>query len=234
MFDVNETEKHLQGYVNTHVACVLPEGAERLRIRTVISKGKPAKEISALADREAVDLVVMGSAKGNITNKVIRLTRRPVMAVSVNQRSAGVDKMERILVATDFSEHSRKVVEYAFELKRLFNAKLYMVYVIGTNRTIEFAVRQGHYTGAVEKMREWATNQMVNLTPDEFIDDPTIVRIVENGSVEDKIADVAFQIGADLTILGTHEYGATRKRLLGTTTDKLLNKTPTPVLTVKL
>jgi nucleotide-binding universal stress UspA family protein len=57
---------------------------------------------------------------------------------------------------------------------------------------------------------------------------------VQAGSPEQTIADVAFEIGADLTILGTHEYGAARKYLLGTTTDRLLDRTSTPVLTVKL
>ncbi|MBI4475210.1 MAG: universal stress protein, partial [Acidobacteria bacterium] len=58
--------------------------------------------------------------------------------------------------------------------------------------------------------------------------------IVENGSPGEVIADVAFEIGADLTILGTHEYGAAHRHLLGTTTDRLLTKISTPVLTVKL
>src|SRR5207253_5244751 len=59
---------------------------------------------------------------------------------------------------------------------------------------------------------------LTNLTPDEFVNDPTVVRIVENGSPSDCIADVAAEIGADLTILGTHEYGTVHKHLLGTTT----------------
>jgi nucleotide-binding universal stress UspA family protein len=83
-------------------------------------------------------------------------------------------------------------------------------------------------------MREWARNQLMNLTPDDFVNDPTVIHLVEAGSPGDLIADVAFEVGAALTILGTHEYGAIHKHLIGTTTDKLLTKTSTPVLTVKL
>jgi nucleotide-binding universal stress UspA family protein len=60
------------------------------------------------------------------------------------------------------------------------------------------------------------------------------VRIVEIGTPGDTIADIAFELAADLTILGTHEYGMIHTHLLGTTTDRLLAKTSTPVLTVKL
>jgi nucleotide-binding universal stress UspA family protein len=208
-----------------------------VRIRTEISKGKPAEEIAALAERELVDLVVMGSAKGVVTNKVIRMTNRPVLAVSATHPDPdelGLHKVTKILVATDFSVHSRRVVEYAFDLKRIFDATIYMLYVIETSHAIEWAIRQSHFTHAWDKMREWAANQLVNLTPDEFINDPSVIRLVEQGAPGDTIADVAFEVGADLTILGTHEYGVVHKHLIGTTTDKLLSKTSTPILTVKL
>ena len=165
------------------------------------------------------------------------MTNRPVLAVSAgppNRDEAEFQKLTKILVATDFSAHSKRVVEYAFDLKRIFNATLYMLYVIETSHAIEWAVRQGHFTHSMEKMREWAGNQLVNLTPDEFIKDPTVVYLVEAGSPGDTIADIASTVGAGLTILGTHEYGTIHKHLIGTTTDKLLTRTSTPILTLKL
>jgi nucleotide-binding universal stress UspA family protein len=237
IFDVHELQKFMDTYVSSHMEKILPKDSGKVRITKMISKGKPADEIAALADRQMVDLVVMGSAKGVVTNKVIRLTQRPVMAVSASQvppEDLGLHKMTKILVATDFSEHSKRVVNYAFDLKRIFDATIYMLYVIETGHAIEWAIRQGHLTQGIEKMREWAGNQLVNLTPDEFIKDPGVVRLVETGIPGETIADVAFEVGADLTILGTHEYGIVHKHLLGTTTDKLLTKTSTPVLTVKL
>jgi nucleotide-binding universal stress UspA family protein len=237
LFDVRELQKFMDGYVSAHMDEILPKDSGKVRVRTLISKGKPADEIAAAADREKVDLVVMGSAKGVVTNKVIRLTNRPVLAVSAAQpklEEAGLHKLTKILVATDFSEHSKRVIQYAFDLKRIFEASIYMLYVIETGHAIEWAVRQGHFSNAMEKMREWASNQLLNLTPDEFIKDPTVVRLVEAGAPGDVIVDVAFEVGADLTILGTHEYGAVHKHLIGTTTDKLLAKTSTPVLTVRV
>jgi nucleotide-binding universal stress UspA family protein len=178
----------------------------------------------------------MGSARGVISNQVIRMTNRPVLAVSsMRPNDESLDhKIEKIVVATDFSEHSKKVVQYAFDLKAAFGATIYMLYVIETSRAIEFAIRQGHFTDTIDKMREWATNQLINLTPGEFTSDPKVIRLVEYGSPGDTIADVAFEVGADLTIMGTHEYGTIHKHLLGTTTDKLLAKSATPVLTVRL
>ena len=182
-----------------------------------------------------VDLVVMGSAKGVISNQVVRLTNRPVLAISSMRPYSRPDdhQIKKILVATDFSEHSKKVIQYAFDLKTALDATIYMLYVMENTRAIEFAVRQRHFTATIDKMREWATNQLINLTPTEFLHDPKVIRLVEYGPAGDTIADVAFEVGADLTIMGTHESG-TIHNLLGTTTDKLLTKTATAVLTVKL
>ncbi len=237
LFDLHELQKYMDGYFEARMMKMLPNDTGDVRVRKEISKGKVAEEIAALAERELVDLVVMGSAKGVVTNKVIRLTNRPVLAVSATQPKsdeAGLQKMAKILVATDFSKHSKRVVQYAFDLKRIFNASIYMLYVIETSHAIEWALRQGHFTHSMDKMREWAGHELVNLTPDEFIKDPTVIRLVETGSPGDVIANVAFEVGADLTILGTHEYGTVHKHLIGTTTDKLLTKTSTPILTVKL
>jgi nucleotide-binding universal stress UspA family protein len=237
LFDVREIHTFMDGYVAAHMAEILPKEAGKVRVRTVISKGKPADEITSVAEREMVDLVVMGSAKGVVTNKVIRMTNRPVLAVSAAQPKVdevGLQKLTKILVATDFSEHSKRVIEYAFDLKRIFDATIYMLYVIETGHAIEWAIRQGHFVRGMDKMREWAGNQLLNLTPDEFVKDPTVIRLVETGTPGDVIPDVAYEVGADLTILGTHEYGTVHKHLIGTTTDKLLLKTSTPVLTVKL
>jgi nucleotide-binding universal stress UspA family protein len=237
LFDVRELQKYMDGYVSAHMAEILPKDVRGVRMNPLISKGKPADEIAAVAEREMVDLVVMGSAKGVVTNKVIRMTNRPVLAVSAAQPpldQVGLRNVSTILLATDFSEHSKRVIEYAFDLKRIFGSKLYMLYVIETGHAIEWAIRQSHFTHSLEKMKEWARNQLTNLTPDEFITDPTVLRLVETGSPGDVIANVGVELGADLTILGTHEYGTIHKHLIGTTTDRLLTKTATPVLTVKI
>src|SRR5688572_33067759 len=61
LFDVHEMQKFLDGYIDSHMTAILPKGTGKVAIRPVVSKGKPAEEIAALAERERVDLVVMGS-----------------------------------------------------------------------------------------------------------------------------------------------------------------------------
>jgi nucleotide-binding universal stress UspA family protein len=114
------------------------------------------------------------------------------------------------------------------------DATIYLLYVIETTKAIQFALKQGHYTDATERMKEWAMNQLLNLVPDESLNDPRIVRLVESGNASERISAIARENGVDLTVLGTHEYGTMHKHLLGTTTDRLLSRMESPLLAVKV
>jgi nucleotide-binding universal stress UspA family protein len=59
LFDVHEMQKFMDRYVDVNMPASVPKEDGKVRVRTVISKGKPAEEISALAEHEMVDLVVM-------------------------------------------------------------------------------------------------------------------------------------------------------------------------------
>jgi nucleotide-binding universal stress UspA family protein len=137
-------------------------------------------------------------------------------------------------VTTDCSPYSKTVVDYAFQLKQLIDCELFLLYVIELSNAIKFGIRQGYFTDALPKMRTWAKNQLENLTPDQFIKDNSVHRLVEEGPVSDKIAECAGAYDVDLVILGAHGYGPVEKHFVGTTTNKVLRKLSRPTLTVKI
>jgi nucleotide-binding universal stress UspA family protein len=236
LFDIHEMQKYMDMYVETEMARVIPkESVGGITYRNVISEGKPAQQIVELADKEAVDAVVMGPAKGVVTGLVIRASSRPVLAVP---RSSGgvmpLHKISKILVTTDFSQHSKKVVDYAFELKQLFNCELFLLYVIELTSAIKFGIRQGYFTDAPSKMRTWAKNQLENLTPHQFVKDASVHWLIEDGPASDKIPECAEANDVDMVVLGAHGYGPVQKHFVGTTTDKVLLKLGRPILTVKI
>jgi nucleotide-binding universal stress UspA family protein len=47
LFDIHELQKFMDGYVTAHMADILPKDSGDVRVRTLISKGKPADEIAA-------------------------------------------------------------------------------------------------------------------------------------------------------------------------------------------
>lgn len=235
LFDIHEMQKYMDMYVETEVERVTPaEDRGAVRFRNVISEGKPAPEIVKLAEEEHVDLIIMGPAKSVVTAAVIRAARRPVLSVPYVNGDGGLKKTSKILVTTDFSAQSKKVVDYAFDLKRRLGCELDLLYVIELSNAIKFGIRQGHFRDAPSKMREWGENQLQNLTPHEFVSDPSVRRVVEEGPAGDKIADFVQRHDPDLVVLGAHGYGPVEKHFVGKTVDKLLPRLARPVLTVQI
>ncbi|HLH30523.1 MAG TPA: universal stress protein [Terriglobia bacterium] len=236
LFDIHEMQKYMDMYVQTEMAKVLPQKkTDTINFRTVVSEGKPAQEIVELADKERVDLIVMGPARGVVTGAVTRAASHPVLAVPETETHLRpLQKTAKILVGTDCSPQSKKVVDYAFELKELFNCEVFMLYAIELTSAVKFGIRQGYFKDATLKMRNWARNQLENLTPHQYVSDASVHWLVEEGHASDKIAEFADSYDVDLVVLGAHGYGPVQKHFVGTTTDKIMTKVARPLLTVKM
>ena len=236
LFDIHEMQKYMEMYVQTEMAKIAPQSnRDAVSCRTVVSEGKPAQQIVELADKERVDLIVMGPAKGVVTGSVIRASSHPVLAVpETGNDLRPLQKTAKMLVTTDCSPQSKKVVDYAFELKDLFDCELFLLYAIELTSAVKFGIRQGYFTDATSKMRTWAKNQLENLTPHQYVKDAAVHWLVEEGSACDKIAECAEAYDVDLVVMGAHGYGPVQKHFVGTTTDKVLTKVSKPLLTVKI
>jgi nucleotide-binding universal stress UspA family protein len=235
LFDIHEMQKFMDMYIETEMAKVPGHAHANANHRSVISEGKPAQQIVELADKEKVDLIVMGPARGVITDQVIRASSRPVLAIPPSETELRrLQKTSKVLVTTDFSPYSKAVVDYAFQLKPLIDCELFLLYVIELSAAIKFGIRQGYFTDAVSKMRTWAKTQLGHLTPQSLAKDTSVHRLVEEGPVGDKIAECAEAYDVDLVILGAHGYGPVERHFVGTTASKVLAKISRPTLTVKI
>ena len=236
LFDIHELQKYMDMYLETEMAKIVPKRTlDTIQFRNVISEGKPAQQIVELADKEKVDAIVMGPSKGVVSGLVIRASSHPVLAIPKSgTEMRPLQKISKILVTTDCSPNSKKVVDYAFELKQLFGCELFLIYVIEFTNAIKFGVRQGYFRDAASKMQTWAKNQLENLTPHQFVKDASVHWLVEEGPASDKIAESAEAYDVDMVILGAHGYGPVQKHFVGTTTDKVLTKLSRPILTVKI
>lgn len=237
LFDVHEMQKYMDMYVDQEMKKAVPKELQgTLKFRNLLSEGRAAEQIVAAAEKEKVDLVLMGPAKGAVTKAVIRGTARPVL--SVPEAKGGeepLQRVSRILVTTDCSPNSRKVIDHAIALKTRLNCNLTILHVIELTDTLKFAIRQGHFLDASSKMKEWAENQLKNLTPHELLSDPSIERVVlDEGSAAARISEVAEAKDAGLVVLGAHGYGPVQQHFVGTTADKVLSGLTRPVLTVQV
>lgn len=141
--------------------------------------------------------------------------------------------LKRILVPTDFSECSDAALKYGRALGEPFGASLHLLHVIQDPYTQPWAA-EAFPAPLGEMLQQWqeqARIRLVNLLPEAERTHATVATVVGSPFLE--IARYASEQDIDLIVLGTHGRGPLGHMLLGSVAEKIVRKSPCPVLTVR-
>lgn len=181
--------------------------------------GDPLRELLDLTPD--YDLVVMGAHGANrldnfflggIAGRLVRRSRVPVLTVRDEARSLS---LQRILVATDFGEASRR----AWDLCRAWHrhgVKLVVAHVLDDARVQDDADYMSTVTDAL----------------DALAGDTAERYLVREGNTVEQLIAAAQETGADAIAIGLRHHGSTLGLLLGSRADALLRSSPVPILSV--
>ncbi len=146
--------------------------------------------------------------------------------------------IKRILCPIDFSEPSRHALDHAVALARWFVAKVSVLHVHQLT-TPTFAA--GPYVGleglqpmSLTDVERSELLQAVNefVAGDRAAGVPIDTLLHEDANVPGAIVDHATALGADLVAMGTHGRSGFERLMLGSVAEKVLRRSPVPVLTV--
>ena len=141
-------------------------------------------------------------------------------------------RLKKILVPTDFSECSRKALQYALPFARQFGASITLLHVVQINYSgAEFAPVD--YPLLERQMLETGEKQLGELgriTLPEDVLGHTVVRL---GRPALEIAETAKKEEIDLIIMSTHGRTGLKHVFLGSTAENVVRHAPCPVLTVR-
>jgi universal stress protein A len=142
------------------------------------------------------------------------------------------------LVPIDFSDHSKKTVQYATQLASLTGASIRLLHVF-LIPDYPATFYQGLYVEHeavkihVETVKREALAQL-SLVADQIhangLEAESILRV---GNPYEEIVNVAKELGVDLIVIGSHGSAGLSRLLLGSTADRVLQYAPCPVLVVK-
>jgi len=143
-------------------------------------------------------------------------------------------KLDRILVATDFSDHSRVAMRYAAALAGQFNAEVIVAHIVEQIGVLPAVPPMGEYahtepTPALQASH--ARDESEKLLREFNIVNGRV--LVETGRPFLEIIRLARNEEADLIVVGTHGRGAIAHTLLGSVAEKVVRKSPCPVLVVR-
>ena len=141
--------------------------------------------------------------------------------------------IKNILVPIDFSDYSKKALEYAVSFAKKFKARMHLVYVIEPiigPIDIELMVDHEQIHKDIEKN---ALKELRKLINDEIDPEIKAYILTKNGKPFYEINKAASENDIDLIIISTHGQTGIKHLLFGSTAEKVVRKAPCPVLTLR-
>ncbi|WP_135662273.1 universal stress protein [Halorhabdus rudnickae] len=148
---------------------------------------------------------------------------------------------QKILVPTDGSDLALQALHEALTLAELSEATVHVLYVVDDAKVAELASGtgiddvsidgdiDGHFD-RYEAIGEHALDDLRETAADRGISLRTAIR---KGLPEEEILAYVDETDIDLLVMGTHGRRGIERYILGSTTERVLRKSPVPVLAVR-
>lgn len=145
-------------------------------------------------------------------------------------------KIETILCAIDFSEHSAEVLRFATGLAACSGNKTRIValYADLFEPPVYFtATQDGDLRGHLEKSRNFMMRKLKAFVEPYTINGQAIESLVSEHAPAQGILEAARDYSADLTVMGTHGRTGLSRFMMGSVAERVLAEIESPVLTIR-
>ena len=142
--------------------------------------------------------------------------------------------IQRILVATDFSQHSETALKYAVAFAQAFHAEVLLCHVLEKPDFLSSfpPVMEGYFPSNLAELHEQHARRECEARLARF--QPAKSRILlPHGSPAQEVVAAASAENADLIVVGTHGRSALTHLLLGSVAERIVRLAGCPVLTVR-
>ncbi|MDI7260134.1 MAG: universal stress protein [Thermodesulfobacteriota bacterium] len=222
---------------------------EEAKVKSEVLLGRPASEILRYVDESNISLITMSSRGrssrgpwllGNIANKVLRSTGKPVLLIRDPAGNAALQQrslVRRILVPLDGSKLGEVAIPYAEALASVMGAEL-ILFQAFISPTFQVTPYEGRVSPTTleeheEHMRASAMAYLDSLGKsfqEKGLSTSSVVRL---GSAPDQILEYSEANAIDLIAMSTHGRSGIGRWVFGSVTDKVLHAGDTAVLTIR-
>jgi universal stress protein A len=140
-------------------------------------------------------------------------------------------KIERIMVPTDFSEHSRVSLRYALDLARDHASEVVLLHVV---EPLPYGVgRWSEPTKTLEQYAETASAELKRFEQEATQLYPQCRSELHFGVVHEVIGELVRKFNVDLLVISMRGRTHLLDLLIGGTAEKILRYAPCPVLRIR-
>lgn len=219
---LKDRKKEFEALVHQHFTF------KKAKVNIIVSSGQPTKEIMKTAEKNEVDVILMGrkSEKKSTGVLINRLTRRASCSLLIIPRGYK-KRVDKILVPIDFSDYSSGAMKQAVDLaeKNLPDVKIFVQNV--------FRVPMGyHYTGKsfqefARIMKENAEKDYLNFMKDidtKGIHVEPMYTLDKEDNTIDAIYNTAKKLDVDAIVVGAKGRTTASALFIGSSAERLVQK----------
>jgi len=226
----------------------LEESADELRdqgleVEVDLRVGIPSQAILAAAKEHPPDLLVLGTRGltglahlllGSTAERVVQRAECPVLTIHPGDADRH-RQIRTVIVPTDFSEDASQAIECALRLLSRLDHEVELVLLNAYHLPIEYTA-YGPIPTSVNYLKDVASEAQDRLREiaEGFQREGLKVETVcREGFAPDVILEEAESREADLIAMGTHGRSGLSHLLLGSTAERVVQKAPCPVMTIR-
>ena len=141
--------------------------------------------------------------------------------------------IDKILHPTDFSANSNHALKYACAFAAHFGAELHLLHVVPDLALITLPPTDGFLPDEYyQNAKKHADEELAKLPVREMAGKSRLVKQTLEGSAFLEIIRYAKENHIDLIVMGTHGYSGLTHLVMGSVAEKVVRRSPCPVLTV--
>ena len=222
-------------------------GDQQVEWEPLIIVGKPADEIIRAVEDNDIDLVISATRGrsgikrlilGSVTERLMLTLPCPLLVLRSPEHGLAkapdqAIRLKKILVGCDFSPDSGQALSHALSLAQEFEAELHLVNVIETPAQPNFLkAEQATSEEIQEDFRQLLSQKLKDLVPEEARHWCSPQTSILEGQPYEELAKYAESNDVDMIVMGVRGHGLVKTLFLGSTTDRVVRRSPCPVLSV--
>ena len=164
---------------------------------------------------------------------VLEVTRSDDPLLAAGSAITSPFRIKKILVPVDFSDCSRKALQYALALAKEHQAAITLVHVVSPPSYPVGEFGGLEYGNLVADLRAGSKKQLAEIALQDVGDAAPVDSQIRSGAPAHEIVDVATEFDVDMIVISTHGHTGLKHVLLGSVTEHVVRTAPCPVLVVR-
>jgi len=216
-----------------------------IKVEYEILKGDAAEEIVDYANKARINLIIMSTqgrsgvrrwTLGNVANKVLRATGKPVLLIRAKGAKPDVyrGRLDKVLVPVDGSKESESILRYVTYMATKLDLEVTLFHIwVRETESITLGAEALRQLGQLRKTKEGYIKRIETGLKRKGVNVNSVFKEVLTGGAAEEIIKLAEEGDFSLVAMSTHGRAGVGRWIFGSNAEKVLEEGSTPLLLVR-